>query len=62
VTLVWRRPEHGLEGRVKPISAFRDDHGRICRHLIYSLSLGGYSREIEGVACRELDGSWSLAG
>ena len=62
VTLVWRRPEHALEGRIKPVTAFRDDHGRICRHLIYSLSLGGYSREIEGVACRELDGSWSLAG
>jgi surface antigen len=50
-----------LEGRVKPVSAFRDDHGRVCRHLVYSISLGGYSREIEGVACRELDGSWSLA-
>jgi surface antigen len=62
VTLVWRRPEHALEGRVKPVSAFRDDHGRVCRHLVYSLSLGSYSREIEGVACRELDGSWSLAG
>jgi len=62
VTLVWRRPEHALEGRVKPVSAFRDDHGRLCRHLVYSLSLGGYSREIEGVACREFDGSWSLAG
>src|SRR5262245_14386713 len=62
VTLVWRRPDHALEGRVKPVSAFRDDQGRLCRHLVYSLSLGGYSREIEGVACRELDGSWSLAG
>ena len=62
VTLVWRRPEHALEGRIKPVSAFRDDHGRICRHLVYSLSLGGYSREIDGVACRDLDGSWSLAG
>ena len=62
VTLVWRRPDHALEGRVKPVSAFRDDQGRICRHLVYSLSLGGYAREIEGVACRELDGSWSLAG
>ena len=62
VTLVWRRPEHALEGRIKPMSAFRDDHGRICRHIVNSLSLGGYTREIEGVACRELDGSWSLAG
>src|SRR4029079_15546165 len=62
VTLGGARPKHALEGRVKPVSAFRDDHGRLCRHLVYSLSLGGYSREIEGVACREFDGSWSLAG
>jgi hypothetical protein len=47
VTLVWCRPEHALEGRVKPVSAFREDHGRVCRHLVYSISLGGYSREIE---------------
>src|SRR4029079_9559184 len=29
VPLVWRRPEHALEGGVKPVSAFRDDHGRL---------------------------------
>jgi hypothetical protein len=62
VTLVWRRTDHGLEGRVKPVSAFRDGQGRICRYLVYSLSLGGYRREVEGVACREFDGTWSLAG
>jgi surface antigen len=62
VTLVWRREAHGLEGRIRPVSAFRDDHGRVCRHLVYSLSLGGYNREIEGAACRETDGSWSLSG
>jgi surface antigen len=62
VTLVWRRPAHGLEGRVKPVSAFRDDRGRVCRHLVYALSLGGYRSEIEGDACREPDGSWSLSG
>jgi surface antigen len=62
VTLVWRRPASGLEGRIKPVSAFRDDQGRICRHLVYSLALGGYRREIEGVACRDPDGSWSLSG
>jgi surface antigen len=62
VTLVWRRPARGLEGRIKPMSAFRDDHGRVCRHLVYSLSLGGYSREVEGNACRAPDGSWVLSG
>jgi surface antigen len=62
VTLVWKRPERGLVGKIKPVSAFRDDKGRVCRHVVYSLSLGGYEREIEGNACRESDGSWTLAG
>jgi surface antigen len=62
VTLVWRRPERELVGRIKPVSAFRDDQGRVCRHVVYSLALGNYQRQIEGVACRESDGSWSLSG
>ena len=62
VTLVWRRPERDLVGRIKPVSAFRDDQGRVCRHVLYSLALGTYQRQIEGVACRESDGSWSLSG
>ena len=62
VTLVWQRPERGLVGRIKPVSAFRDDKGRVCRHVLYSLALGTYQRQIEGVACRESDGSWSLSG
>ena len=53
VTLVWRRPERELVGRIKPVSAFRDDQGRVCRHVVYSLALGTYQRQIEGVACRE---------
>ncbi len=54
VTLVWRRPARGLVGKIKPVSAFRDDKGRVCRHVVYSLSLGGYEKEIEGNACREV--------
>jgi surface antigen len=30
--------------------------------VVYSLALGGFQRQIEGVACRETDGSWSLSG
>ena len=61
VTLVWERPERALTGRIRPVSAFRDDQGRVCRHVVYSLALGGFQREIEGVACRDPDGSWSLS-
>jgi hypothetical protein len=62
VTLVWRRPASRLAGRIKPVSAFRDDRGRICRHVIYSLALDAYEKQIEGVACREQDGHWSISG
>jgi surface antigen len=60
VTLIWQRPERGLVGRIKPVSVFRDDKGRVCRHVVYSLALGAYQRQIEGVACREPDGTWTL--
>jgi surface antigen len=61
-TLVWRRPSRGLTGVIKPVSAFRDGDGRVCRHLTYSLSLGTFVREVEGTACREKGGAWSLKG
>jgi surface antigen len=47
---------------IKTVSAFRDDEGRVCRHLTYSLSVGAYVKQVEGVACRQSDGQWSLAG
>ena len=61
-TLVWKREARALAGVIRPVAAFRDDHGRICRHLIYSLSFGNYARQVEGVACRGKDGVWSLQG
>jgi surface antigen len=61
-TLIWKRPSRELTGVIKPVSAFRDGEGRVCRHLTYSLSLGTFVREVEGIACREPSGTWSLAG
>ena len=61
-TLIWKRPSRELTGVIKPVSAFRDGEGRVCRHLTYSLSLGTFVREVEGIACREPSGDWSLAG
>ena len=61
-TLVWQRRERHLVGRIRPHSPFHDDKGRLCRHIVYSLALGPHRRQIEGDACREPDGSWSLSG
>jgi surface antigen len=62
VTLVWRRPVSQLTGRIKPVSAFRNDDGHICRTVVYSLAWRGREKEIEGVACRDADGRWAIAG
>jgi len=61
-TLVWRRKASQLAGRIKPVSVFRDEHGRLCRTVLYALSRGGTENEIEGVACRSPDGRWVIAG
>lgn len=61
LTLSWRRPASQLSGRIKPVAAFRDDQGRICRQGIYALARGGQEKEIETVACREQDGLWMIA-
>lgn len=61
-TFVWRRKSNKLKGAIKPTSVFRDDNGRICRHLIFALSLGGYVKSIESVACRGTDGRWNIDG
>jgi len=60
--LLWRRPSRALTGVIKAVSVFRDSEGRVCRHVSYSLSLGTYVRQVEGVACREANGKWSLSG
>jgi surface antigen len=62
VTLIWQRPARGLKGRITLRSAFQDDRGRICRHLVYWLAHGDYERQIEAIGCREPDGRWSLSG
>jgi len=56
-----KAPTH-IDDAGAAVSAFRDDKGRVCRHGVYSLTLGTYQRQIEGVACRQPDGLWSLAG
>ncbi|MBM3544074.1 MAG: hypothetical protein FJX44_06160 [Alphaproteobacteria bacterium] len=61
-TFTWQRPARALKGKITPVSAFRDGKGRLCRRVVYWLALGRYERQIEGIGCRETDGSWSLSG
>ena len=62
VTYKWSRKGSDLQGRVRPTSVFRDNDGRLCRHIVYALSLGHYTKQIESIACRDLTGNWALSG
>ena len=59
-TFVWRKKSRSLKGMIKPSKAFRNADGQICRHIIYALVLGRYTKQIEGIACRQDDGRWQL--
>ena len=61
-TLVWKRPAREIEGRISAVSAFRDDQGRICRRVVYALTLGKSQSSAEAIACRQTNGHWSLDG
>lgn len=61
-TFVWKRKKNGLKGAIKPTSAFRNDDGQVCRHLMFSLYIGGYVKSIQSFACRGDNGRWVLEG
>jgi hypothetical protein len=59
---VWRRKDGDLAGVIRPTSSFKSESGSVCRHIILALSVGGYARQIEGIACRLADGGWKFDG
>ena len=59
---VWQRRNGLLDGLIRPTTSFKSSTGEICRHLIIRLNSKHYSREIEGIACRDASGVWSLSG
>jgi 17 kDa outer membrane surface antigen len=59
---VWHRGNGRLSGVIHPTASFRDQSGRVCRHIVLVLTTGPRSGRIEGIACRLGDGSWQLEG
>ena len=59
---VWHAHSGRLSGVVRPTNAYKEPGGRICRHIAVSLSVGGFTRETAGVACRLASGVWQLEG
>lgn len=59
-TYLWHRKKGELHGFVKPLASYIDDKGRVCRTMKLALTVGEFSREVEGIACRADDKRWVL--
>ena len=59
---VWQRGNGLLTGLIRPTTSFKSSNGDICRHVIIRLNSKLYTREVEGIACRDTSGAWSLSG
>lgn len=59
---VWRHANGRLSGIVRPTASFRNAGGTLCRHVVVLLTTGYKTRTAEGIACRLVDGRWSLEG
>ena len=61
-TYVWRRMHGRLSGIVQPTASFKDPGGRVCRHIVLTMTVGTATGRAEGIACRLADGRWQLDG
>lgn len=59
---LWQRGHGLLDGVIRPTTSFKGRDGEVCRHIVVRLNFGSYSREAEGIACRDQSGRWSLSG
>ncbi len=59
---VWYRHGGRLSGVVQPTQSFKDTIGRVCRHIVVTLSDANRQKRTEGIACRLADGAWELDG
>jgi hypothetical protein len=59
---IWHRRGGRLSGIINPTTSFKDRTGRVCRHLVMTLTAGPHTARTEGVACRMADRSWRLEG
>jgi len=59
---VWQRRNGLLSGLIRPTTSFKSQSGAACRHVIVRLSSRRYSRQIEGIASQDPNGTRSLNG
>jgi surface antigen len=59
-TVAWSNPQSGKSGTVTPVSETRDAQGRTCREYQSTILVDGREEVVQGTACKQPDGSWSV--
>jgi hypothetical protein len=57
---VWKRGNGLINAIIRPTTSYRSGTGNICRHIVIRLISGRHSRQMEGIACQDQNGAWSL--
>lgn len=60
-TVVWDNPQSGHRGTITPTRQGRNNNGQVCREYTSTVTIGGKTEQLVGVACRRQDGSWEAA-
>lgn len=59
--IVWSNPQSGNSGTVVATrEGSTQDSGKLCREYHHTVYVGGEPQDAYGVACREVDGSWTV--
>lgn len=57
----WENPATGARGTITPISGpYQQESGSVCRDFLASYVHGGDETWLEGAACRDLGGRWTV--
>ncbi len=56
----WQNPDSGNYGYVTPEPAYQDQDGRYCRPYTQTITVDGETRTLEGTACRQPGGTWTI--
>jgi surface antigen len=57
-TYIWRNPETGHSGAVRPQRTYLSEAGAYCRDYQETLTMDGRSASYESTACRDAEGIW----
>ncbi|KIL97033.1 17 kDa antigen [Paramagnetospirillum magnetotacticum MS-1] len=59
-TVAWNNPQTGNSGTVTPVAEGKDAQGRTCRDYHSTILVDGKEEAVNGTACKQPDGSWSV--